>query len=264
MTALDEFDKQLVREGLSDNTRRAYRADVLGFINSCGPFGDISPESVLVYLNDIRKTVSNATLSRKATALRKFFMDDPSLRTYKCPPVPPGKAHPLPGLMDDVRKMIACSRGQHRVAISLCGFAGLRVNEARELRMGDVDSQNAEITVRGKGGKVRYVPLAPELQNILADYLREQHMIWSPPDPWIVLTDRGIRGAITRAGARAGIDRPVSSHDLRMTFGSVVYDKTKDLRVTQELLGHSSSQTTERYTGISEATKVAAVKAALA
>ena len=263
-----EFDRRLEAEGLSDNTRRAYVSDLEGYLEWTGDYGHISPETVPDYLNWLRKNkVSNATLNRKATTLRKYFDDHPDagiLRKYKAPPVPAGKAHPLPNLMDDVRAMIATSCGQHRVAIALCGFAGLRINEARELAIGDIDFVGKELTIRGKGQKVRYVPMAPELELILTEYLNASSIIpWEPGMPLIDISDRGIRGAITRAGQRANIDRPVCSHDLRMTFGSVVYDKTKDLRVTQELLGHSSSTTTERYTGISEATKVAAVKAAM-
>jgi integrase/recombinase XerD len=264
-----EFGKRLRSDGLSDRTIRAYMRDVMAFTHECQKVGaspdettpDMLAECARVYINKTRTQVSAATTNRRIVSLRAFFRytyDCDPLYRYKAPPPAPGKAHPLPNLMDDVRAMLAVAKREARVAIALCGFAGLRVDEARNLKLDDVDFHGLMITVHGKGEKTRYVPLAPELYEILSQH-RHQH----GQDNFITMTDRGVRAAITRAGLAAGIGRPVASHDLRMTFGTVVYDKTKDLRVTQELLGHSDPKTTERYTGITEAAKVAAVAAAL-
>jgi integrase/recombinase XerD len=250
MTVLADFGHTLTAEGLSHNTRRAYMADIDGYLQWAETD---EPERIRAseYLNWLRtKRFSNATINRKAAALRKFHGD--VLQKYKLPPAPDGEPHPLPELMKDVRKMLAASEGEVRLAIALMGFAGLRVSEARQLDWSDIDDE--EIVVYGKGSKIRRVPLAPELRFVI-----DHH----ESDTLITMTDRGIRRAVTVAGERALIERPVASHDLRMTFGTVVYNYCKDLRVVQELLGHASSKTTERYTGVAQAAKTAAVNGAL-
>ena len=269
---IDQYQEYLQKRGLSANTIKAYTSDVTDFIK-WGHSHGIDPlyaptSSTTDYLRQLRAegAHSNATINRRAVALRRLglMMNAVVLADYKLPPVPAGKAHPLPNLMDDVRAMLAVSKGDARIAIALCGFAGLRVSEARELMLGDIAFMgDQEITVRGKGGKVRYVPIAPELLSILHTHVTTTISPWEATTLLIDMTDRGIRAAITRAGEVAGIPRPVASHDLRMTFGTVVYEKTQDLRVVQELLGHEDPKTTARYTGITEARKREAVKAAL-
>ena len=252
---LDRFSDMLAAEGLSQNTRRAYVADLDGFLRwadnlKIDPSGQGAPE----YLNWLRKAdYSNASINRKAAALRKYYGD--ALAKYKAPPAPDGEPHPLPNLMDDVRKMLAVTDGEIRLAIALMGFAGLRISETLMLCWQDISDD--EILVYGKGSKIRRVPIAPELQAVLDQVER------GPTSELFTMSERGLRKAVTTAGERAMIDRPVSSHDLRMTFGTVIYNFTKDLRVVQELLGHASSKTTERYTGVAQATRAAAVTGAL-
>ena len=149
------------------------------------------------------------------------------LTRYRPPSVPPGRGRdPLPDLMDDVRKMLNVARRSSRMAIVLMGFAGLRVTEVRELTWRQIEQ--TMLVVVGKGSKVRYVPIAPELRAEIDRYVRG-----APPDPdapFIRMTDSGLRASVTRVAEIAGISRPVASHDLRMTFGTVVYNKTKDIR----------------------------------
>jgi Site-specific recombinase XerD len=260
---LDKFRTTLEQEGKSERTVKAYVSDVETFLHWQSGQEEHWDTPSMFLIHD--KNVGPATIGRRRSSLKAYYRivhDTDPLMRYKAPPPPPGKAHPLPNLMDDVRAMLDVSKRQARVAIALCGFAGLRIDEARTLRPNDINLMDDELTVLGKGGKTRYVPIAPELRVILTDHLAA----WSInriDDPILTMTDRGVRSAITRAGEKAGISRPVSSHDLRMTFGTVVYDKTKDLRVTQELLGHADPRTTERYTGITEASKRNAVKVAM-
>lgn len=257
MTApLDRFSDMLAAEGLSQNTRRAYVADLDGFLRWADDFKvDPNGQGAPDYLNWLRKAdYSNASINRKAAALRKYYGD--ALAKYKAPPAPEGEPHPLPNLMDDVRKMLAVTDGEIRLAIALMGFAGLRISETLMLCWQDIAAD--EIIVYGKGSKIRRVPIAPELEAILDQVERPV----SGPELF-TMSERGLRKAVTTAGERAMIDRPVSSHDLRMTFGTVIYNFCKDIRVVQELLGHSSSKTTERYTGVAQAARSAAVTGAL-
>jgi len=264
---LSKFRHALEDEGKSEHTIRAYLSDVSQFLEHCDSVQVYADNPIMrhratEWLGKSKKVVGPATVNRRMASVKTYFRlvhSKDVLERYKAPSPPPGQPHPLPNLMDDVRAMLAVTKphSDARLAIALMGFAGLRVTEARTLTWAQIEHD--WLVINGKGSKIRYVPVAPELQVVI-----DQHHC---PDvsmgPMMDITDRGIRGAVTRTGVRAGISRPVASHDLRMTFGTVIYDKTKDLRVTQELLGHASPTTTERYTGISEDTKMQAIMAAV-
>jgi integrase/recombinase XerC len=258
------FKTSLEREGKADKTVHAYVTDVREFLNWCDANGKHPQAGAVDFLNACKSaSYANATIGRYRSSIKAYFRlnhnIDP-IGSYKVPPPPDGQAHPLPELMDDLRKMLAVTDGQVRVAIALQGYAGLRIDEARSLKISDIDQASNDLVVMGKGSKVRRVPISPELFGILQLHILS---MTEPSDDshLISISDRGIRYAITRAGLDAGVSRPVSSHDLRMTFGTVVYGLTKDIRLTQELLGHKSPTTTARYTGISEEAKRDAVKA---
>lgn len=209
-----------------------------------------------MYLTDLREEVSPKTLQRKLTTFRahgEFVTGIPQLRDYRAPSPPRPIPHPLTEGMDGVRRMAEQARNpQQRALIGLCGFEGLRISEARSVRVGDLDFGRSLLTVKGKGHKIRKIPLFPQAVVYIADSLAEAGA--AKREHIITYSDRGARSAIASMGRKAKISRPVSSHDLRATFATAVYNKTKDLRTVQELLGHNSSQTTEVYTGVSLST----------
>lgn len=159
-----------------------------------------------------------------------------------------GDPHPLPEGLDGVLKMINVTTNEkHRALVALCGLLGLRVAEAVAVMPGDFNTSDMTLRVRGKGDKERIVPVSPRAWDILATPIMRAFTL---DRPVVGLKDRGARAAITDLGVRAKLKRHISSHDLRSTFATTVYDKTLDIRVVQELLGHSSSQTTELYTKV--------------
>jgi site-specific recombinase XerD len=271
------FRDALLAAGRSEATAEAYASDVNKFFQWHEVRGQHPSESTYgadtnEFITELRKggTASNGSILRYMSTLRAFHRyliangvqaTIPFLN-YRAPKAHRASAHPLPGMMIDVDAMIKASwRPHHRVLIGLCGYAGLRVSEARSITPRSIITDhegNHWLAVYGKGGTYREVPVAAELLTLLVDYAPAL-----PDQPYVEVADRSARKAITEIAKRAGIARGVSSHDLRHTFGTEVYSKTKDLRVTQELLGHASSQTTEGYTGISADTKRAAVMAAL-
>jgi integrase/recombinase XerD len=109
------------------------------------------------------------------------------------------------------------------------------------------------LTVYGKGNKVRHVPISDRAWLELLPRVIE---VWGTEDPLVPCHERNARAAITRAGTRVGID--LASHDMRMTFGTEAFRKS-NIRVTQRLLGHSSVETTQLYTGVTEEEERAAV-----
>jgi len=266
------FHDSLLAAGRSEATASAYESDITKFFQWRQPTTHDYGDEANAFITELRKggTASNGSILRYMSALRAFhryligagFAATTPFVNYRPPKQHRASAHPLPGMMVDVDAMIKASwRPHHKVLIGLCGYAGLRVSEARSITPRSVITDhegNAWLAVYGKGGTYREVPVADELWTLLTDYAPA-----GPDDAYVQIGDRSARKAITQIACRAGITRDVSSHDLRHTFGTEIYSKTKDLRVTQELLGHSSSHTTEGYTGVAADSKRAAVMAAL-
>jgi integrase len=160
------------------------------------------------------------------------------------PPKPAdGIAHPLDGGIDDVRTLLSTTNDDiERALIGLCGFAGLRIGEAITLATADYDDFEQDITIRGKGDKYRRVPVSNELKPIINSRIAD-----STATLFVPLTDHQARYVIQKLGKKA-FGRKIASHDLRMTFGTELNDRGTNIRVTQELLGHASVLTTQRYT----------------
>lgn len=206
------------------------------------------------WLTGNRKTVELKTTSRRLTSVRafaKWAKWGPVLEEYSAPTGGPGRPHPLPEGMDGVRRMIAQAYTVQQVAlVALCGFAGVRIHEALATRPSHFDLHTMSLKILGKGEKVRYVPINTEAWGYLAAPVTMAFL--AQDSPVVGLEDRVARGNITQMGARAGLVRRVSSHDLRATFATAVYDKTGDMRLVQELLGHSSVETTQIYVGVND------------
>lgn len=270
---LPGFEAHLLTQGRSPATARAYVADIRKFVDATDATVATYDTDAKSFVNGLRTNPSVTTpvgsILRYMSAIRSFQRYLLSLgmavaepfEGYRGPKPVRASAHPLPGMMVDVDAMVkAAWRPHHKVLIGLCGYAGLRVTEARSVTPRSLMRDHEGhwwLTVTGKGGAYREVPVADELFALLDDNAPED-----PDTPFVPVGDRQARKAITEVAKRAGVTRGVSSHDLRHTFGTEIYSKTKDLRVTQELLGHASSQTTEGYTGVNaEAKRSAVVKA---
>lgn len=158
-------------------------------------------------------------------------------------------AHPLPGGMTDVRRLISVARtDQHRALISLMGMVGCRVSEALDCRPSWFDLGQSIVEIRGKGDKSRIVPVSSQaMEYVLVPLTRA----FVAGDVRIInIADRTARKVVTSLGKKAKLARAISSHDLRATFATSLYDRTKDPRLVQELLGHASIVTTQGYIGV--------------
>ena len=147
---------------------------------------------------------------------------------------------------------------RYKALIAFCGLEGCRVAEALAVKPCDFDLDEMELTIRGKGDKTRIVPVSTAAWDVLQIPVTRAFV--SGGCEVVGLKDRFARRVITDLGKRAGLRRPISSHDLRATFATEVYNRTLDIRLVQELLGHSSSQTTELYTGVQRAAMRKAVE----
>lgn len=145
--------------------------------------------------------------------------------------------------------MIAAAKNHEQAAlVTLGGFVGCRISESLSLTVNSFDLHDMLVSIRGKGDKTRVVPMSDEAWTHLAPAFALAHL--KEDQRLVSYKDRFARQIVTNLGTRAGLSRKIASHDLRATFATAALDKTNNIRVVQELLGHASSQTTEIYTGI--------------
>lgn len=256
LETIDRFRSWCIGRGRSENTVKAYSSDLKEFLKAAGQDETITCEEyeelAMSWLNLNRMKVSPSTTARRLTSVRSFAKWagwGKILEDYIAPT--PGKPipHPLPEGLDGVRRMIECAKNHEQAALAtLGGFLGLRISESLSVMTTSFDLDEMMLTVRGKGDKTRSIPVSDEAWNYLVPAYA---LAMNKPDRRLIsYKDRFARQIITNLGLRAGLQRKVVSHDLRATFGTAVLDKTNNIRVAQELLGHASVETTQIYTGV--------------
>lgn len=255
--AIDRFHSWCIGKGQSPNTAKAYATDLQMFLREVGEltvpkkrYEDLTR----YYLNQLRMTASPKTTGRRLTSLRAFarWAGWGSVLDDYVPPKPSRPVpHPIPEGIEGVHRLVGVARNSEQSAlISLCGYVGMRVAEALNVLVSDINLEENLIEIRGKGDRRRIVPLSDlAWSGICSAYVKATAI--GDSATLLHYQERSARLAITNMGTKAGLRRRISSHDLRATFATEVYNHTKDLRVVQELLGHASSSTTEIYTGIS-------------
>ena len=148
-----------------------------------------------------------------------------------------------------------------RALLELVYSAGLRVSEVSDLNVGSVNIQTREIRVTGKGSKERVALMGSAARDALNAYIREERAgraSLDSDDALFVnryggrLSRRSIQKAVREYAARAGLGTQVHTHTLRHSFATHLLEGGADLRVVQDLLGHSSPATTQIYTHITK------------
>ena len=255
---IDSLRSTLYARGRSEKTIKAYSTDLRMFLKDLET-DQISMEEFeetgMNWLQANRQKVAAKTTGRRLTSLKTFSKWagwGAMFEEYSAPVPPKGDPHPLPEGAEGVYRLIGITKNEKQKAlIALCGLCGCRVAEALAVMPSDFNLSTMSLTIHGKGEKQRIVPVSDRAWSILAT--PTVRAFTEGNRPVVGLQDRFARRVITRLGVKAGLRRHISSHDLRATFATEVYNKPLDLRLTQELLGHSSSQTTELYTGVSQA-----------
>ena len=169
----------------------------------------------------------------------------------------PRRVRQLPVVLStqEVRAVLAAlANPKHRAAIMLMYGAGLRVSEVVRLRPGDLDADRHLVHVRGgKGRKDRYTLLSDVAYDAVRVYVQAfRPPVWLFPSttPSRHISARSIQKVVARAGRTAGVKKALTPHVLRHSFATHLLEAGTDLRYIQELLGHSSSKTTEIYTHV--------------
>ena len=164
----------------------------------------------------------------------------------------------LPNVLSkiEVKKILTAPVNlKHRVMLSLIYSCGLRRSELLGLKPSDIDSKRNLIFIhQAKGKKDRIAPLSPKILSML----REYYMGYKP-QTWLFegyqkgrrYSEKSLQSVLKVAVYKAGIEKPVTLHWLRHSYATHLLESGTDLRYIQELLGHSSSKTTEIYTHVS-------------
>ena len=154
-------------------------------------------------------------------------------------------------------KMILQAIGnlKHKAMLSLIYSCGLRRSELLKLRPGDIDAKRMLVIIKqAKGRKDRIVPLSQKILDILREYFKvyaPKYWLFEGQDGQSAYDERSLQNVLKQALQRSKINKPVTLHWLRHSYATHLLENGTDLRYIQEILGHSSSRTTEIYTHVS-------------
>ena len=264
--------------GLSEATLTAYRQDLTQFLTALrakdvAQVKAITPGHVYGFLAGLRQAgLRPASIARKAISVRlwmQFLCRDGHLAVDPTLAVETGKlAQRLPTTLSlpEIERLLTVPSAatpaglRDRAMLEAMYGCGLRVSELVALKSEDVDLRARLLRPFGKGGKERQVPLGDGVHDTLTTYLasaRPLLLATKPPTPFLFVTRQG--GPMTRHhflvlvkayAHQAGIARTISPHVLRHSFATHLLSGGADLRAIQEMLGHASVQTTQRYTRV--------------
>ncbi|NGZ76905.1 tyrosine-type recombinase/integrase [Saccharibacillus alkalitolerans] len=254
-----ELRDALKARGYSSRTIKAYTSQVRRFFaETDGADTDIGETAVQKYaLALLEKGLSHAYVNQAISALKfhfRYVLNRPKSNGY----VRPKKESKLPDVLslgEVVRLLKSVPNLKHKTILYLTYTSGLRVSEVVRLRPTDCDRERHIVKVRqGKGRKDRQTLLSEAAAGVLERYIEQEQ-----PEGWLFpgqregrhLTERSAQKVFEKALLQAGIRKEVSIHSLRHSFATHLLENGIDLRYIQELLGHQSVRTTERYTHVS-------------
>ena len=287
---IDSFLESLVTEkGYSDHTRRAYRKDLLDFLSFLAEArfaGSARQKRVPVvklkqidgimlrgYLGFLHRKNKKTTIARKLSAIRSFFKylvkngvisENPAelVLTPK-----QDKTIPVYLSVDEIFRLLDSIQTdtllglRNRAIFETLYSSGIRVSELAEMNISDIDFSEAVIRVSGKGGKQRIVPVGQKALAAIKTYRtrlqKQTGSLLINEGPLFLnrfnkrLSPRSIARILKKLVETIGLLAPVSPHALRHTFATHMLDAGADLRTVQELLGHKSLSTTQKYTHVS-------------
>lgn len=259
--AMQTLDDTLVRRQYAENTRKIYGAafaNFLGHYPERDPAELSRPEIEGYLLVRVREDGISESYHNTLINAIKFYYEQVLGRERRYYDVArPVKREPLPKVLsrEEVAAMLVQTINvKHRCMLMLLYGGGLRLGEVLALIPTDIDAKRMVITVRrAKGKKDRVVPLPERLLEPLRGYYREyQPLTWlfEGQRPGEANTARSLQAVVKQAAARAGIPRTVSAHMLRHSYATHLLEAGTDIRYIQEVLGHQSIKTTERYTHV--------------
>jgi len=255
MEDIKKLQSELKIRGFSPLTVRNYTFFVEKFLQRINkPSANLSEDDVKEYLSEMFDTKSKNTIMLAAASLKFFFIEVLKKEFAQIPL--PKKERKLPEVLtkDEVRNLIeSTDTVKSRLIISLLYSTGLRVSELVNLRVDDIALGEKTGWVRkGKGSKDRLFVMSENLAEELKEYLdtrgKQNKFVFSKEKP---LTTRNIQKIVKGTTQRASINKKVTPHTLRHSFATHLLEQGIDIRIIQQMLGHSSLSTTQVYTHIS-------------
>ena len=258
----DRMEGDLLLKGLAEVTRAEYlrcaRQLAAHYRRSPAELGADEVHAYLVHLVDTLH-YSPANLKMHVAALKFLYtvtLNRPEVvARIPYPKVPRVLLDiPSPG---EVAKVLSALRAPKYRMLLVCAYgSGLRVSEACNLCVGDIDSQRMVLHVRaGKGGRDRYAMLSPVLLTSLRQYYHterpEKPYLFPGHIPGQPVRPEGVQTALRIALTHSGVSKRITPHTLRHAFATHSLESGTDLRVIQVLLGHATIRTTTRYVHVS-------------
>ena len=272
--ALSGFEDYIILErGCSENTLKAYSSDLKQWYFYCKKMEFdplvLNSDNIARFLREqSARGMSKSTVQRNGAVLNSFarylVYDGVTENMPMLDPLP-ARDKILPQIMTEgeIQRLInACEDvtpigKRDRTAIELAYGTGMRASELCSLKLKDIDRSGGLIFTRGKGDKERCVPYVGGVRKVVDEYI-DQHRpkLDKLKQPWLLLTKSGRKmrreflwRLLRKRGLMAGISPSrLHPHVLRHTFATHLLRKGMDQRTLQELLGHSSILTTEKYT----------------
>ena len=268
------------RKKLDSKTIKAYKIDLKQFI-------EFSPENILVtnkdvlssYITYLHKQYKPKTVSRKIASLKAFFHyleyeelinTDPfaKINISFRQPIRLPKIIPINIIQTFLntlyREKLLATGYQYKsiirdiAVIELLFATGIRISELCSLKKSDIDLDNYNILIFGKGSKERMIQIGnKEVKNALLDYMKVFRNELSTTDWFFVnrlnnrLSEQSVRFMINKYVQIASIDFHITPHMFRHSFATLLLEADVDIRYIQKMLGHSSITTTEIYTSVS-------------
>ena len=266
---MENFLRHLeIERGMSQHTLRAYRKDLETF----AAYAEKEPEDIEMIdvrgfvARQIKDGLSKTTAGRRLAAVRsflKFLTREGFLKANpaKLVTTPKAEKH-LPKFLsvDDVFALIekpdtiSFIHTRDRAILELLYSSGLRVGEVAGLNVEDINTREGLVKVKGKGRKERIVPVGSKAVDAIKSYMVEKILLKKKNKALFLnrtgspLSERGIRRIVVKYARLVGVSGQIGPHTLRHTFASHLLQAGADLRVIQELLGHASLSTTQKYT----------------
>jgi len=277
---IEQWQAWLLNERrFSEHTLDGYSRDLACFLKEIFTSPASLDDLQKLEVRDFRRFISvrsvqqieKSSLSRELSAIKNFYKWLSRENLAKNPAISvissPRKAKIIPKALDvdDSFEVIIESKNmalnewqglRDRAILTLLYGCGLRISEALNLNVGDINEKSESLRIKGKGNKERIVPLLPIIWKNVAAYLQKCPYEMRIGEPLFLgargerITARVVQRQVQKLRLYLGLPDTFTPHALRHSFATQLLEQGTDLRSIQELLGHSSLMTTQRYTDV--------------